>query len=727
VTAASPSGTVAQLAQVFAASLQDAAVVSAALAGEFPGATITVTEVAAQPPTTTVAEGPLVPPAPGGEVPAPGGETPAPGGEPPAEPAPVPEPVPVPAPVTVFEPVPEPAPFVPQPVPNPAPAPAPLPGAPTGVVAATSLSDTTKATVSWTAPAYNGTSDITGYSASCTAAGPVTVGPQAFGDVATTGADGFTGLLPGTAYTCAVAAVNAAGAGAVSVASAQFTTPNNEPGAPTGVTAVASTTDPTKATVSWAAPAYAGASAIAGYSVNCTAAGPVTVGPQAFGDVVTTGADGFTGLLPGTAYTCAVAAVNTAGAGAASAASASFATLTATPGAPTGVTAAASLTDPARATVTWAAPAYVGTSAITGYSVSCAAAAPAAAVGPLSYAADATTTGANAFYALAGATTYTCTVAATNTAGAGAAAASAAFATMVPPGTLPLTATYAIASLAANTTFNNAWSTQNLGNAGAAALVADAPARNGSLTTALWLTTACADSDRASAATAFGEAVTTVTNPAPAPLLPAYTAGAFNGMPLATFLAQLDQISYSFYKESTSGACTPNAPGAPSLKLELGSAEGGYTVLVWEPWAGVKFQTAANASTPGNGPLLDTWYFPSITAGRGNAAVGTTTPAVGCTAPNAGCATGGWWSTRNSPAPLERWASLAAWAAYWDDPASANAPVQTGTATKIVGYSSKAVIQKISLEVGTYNRLMSGFVGELRINGTTFDWTYSFG
>ncbi len=619
MTSTSLIGTVVQLAQVFAASLADAAAVSAALAEEFPGAAITVTEVAAQPPTTTVVEGAFVPPAPGGEAPAPGGETPAPSGEPPAEPAPVPEPVPVPAPVAVFEPVPEPAPFMPQPVPNPAPAPAPLPGA------------------------------------------------------------------------------------------------------PTGATAAASATDPTKATVTWTAPAYTGTSAIASYNVTCTAAGPVTVGPQTFGAVLTTGGGGFAGLAAATAYTCRVAALNSNGAGAASAASASFTTLTTTPGAPTGVTAAASLTDPARATVTWAAPAYVGTSTIAGYSVSCTAAGPVV-VGPLAYAFNATTTGADAFYALAGATTYTCAVAATNTAGAGAAAASAAFTTMVPPGTLPLTATYAISSLSANTTSNNAWSTQNLGDAGTATLVANAPARNGSLTTALWLTTACSNFDRASAATAFGEAVTTVTNPAPALLLPAYTAGAFNGMPLATFLAQLDQISYSFYKATPTSGCTPNDPAAPALKLELGSAEGGYTVLVWEPWAGVNFP-----GTDGNGPVLDAWYWASITAGRGNAAVGTTTPAAGCTAPNAGCATGGWWSTRNSPAPLERWASLSAWAAYWDDPASTNAPVQTGTATKIVGYSSKAVIQKISLEVGTYNNLVTGFVGELRINGTTFDWTYSFG
>ncbi len=750
-SSAGGSGAAAALAQVFVATLEDAAVVSAALAEEFPGATITVTSVEAAPATVEVVEGAFVPPAPGGEAPAPGGEAPAPSGETPAPsgetpapsgetpanptptPEPTPEPAPVPAPVPLPVPVPTPTPSPaaspspsPSSTPSPSPSPPNLPGAPTAVTAVASTTDPTKATVSWAAPAYAGASAITGYSVNCTA-GAVTVGPQAFGDVVTTGADGFTDLLPATAYTCTVAAVNAAGAGVASVASAEFTTPNNEPGAPTAVTAVASTTDPTKATVSWAAPAYAGASAITGYSVNCTA-GAVTVGPQAFGDVVTTGADGFTDLLLATVYTCTVAAVNAAGVGVASVASAAFTTLSATPGAPTGVVAAASLTDPARATVSWVAPAYAGTSAITGYSVSCTASGSGTVVGPLSYAADATTTGANAFYALAGATTYVCAVAATNTAGAGVAGAAAdAITTLIPPGTLPLTASYAISSLAANTTFNNAWSTQNLGNGGAAALVVDAPVRNESLSAALWLTTACADSDRASAATAFGEAQTIVTNPAPALLLPAYTAGAFNGMPLATFLAQLDQISYSFYKKSTSGACTPNAPGAPSLKLELGSAEGGYTVLVWEPWAGVKFQTAANASTPGNGPLLDTWYFPSITAGRGNAAVGTTTPAVGCTAPNAGCATGGWWSTRNSPAPLERWASLAAWAAYWDNPASANAPVQTGTATKIVGYSSKAVIQKISLEVGTYNRLMSGYVGELRIKGATFDWTYNFG
>ncbi|WP_051324296.1 DUF4082 domain-containing protein [Candidatus Solirubrobacter pratensis] len=88
------------------------------------------------------------------------------------------------------------------------------PGAPTGVTAS---ADTKSATVSWTAPANDGGSPITGYTvtpyAGATAGTPVQAGASA------TSAR-ITGLANGTSYTFKVTASNAAGAGAESAASA---------------------------------------------------------------------------------------------------------------------------------------------------------------------------------------------------------------------------------------------------------------------------------------------------------------------------------------------------------------------------------------------------------------------------------------------------------------------------------------------------------------------------
>ena len=88
------------------------------------------------------------------------------------------------------------------------------PGAPTGVGA---LADTGSAVVRWTAPASDGGGTITSYAitprAGATALTPVVVG-------ASETVARVTGLTNGTAYTFTVAAVNAAGTGAASSASA---------------------------------------------------------------------------------------------------------------------------------------------------------------------------------------------------------------------------------------------------------------------------------------------------------------------------------------------------------------------------------------------------------------------------------------------------------------------------------------------------------------------------
>ena len=97
-----------------------------------------------------------------------------------------------------------------------------LPGAPT--IGSVSAGDSA-ATVNWTAPASNGGSAITGYVVTPYIAG-VAQTAQTFSSTATT--QTVTGLTPGTSYTFKVAAVNAAGTGPASAASAAVT-PNAGP------------------------------------------------------------------------------------------------------------------------------------------------------------------------------------------------------------------------------------------------------------------------------------------------------------------------------------------------------------------------------------------------------------------------------------------------------------------------------------------------------------------
>ncbi len=92
-----------------------------------------------------------------------------------------------------------------------------LPGAPT--IGSVSAGDSA-ATVNWTAPASNGGSAITGYVVTPYIAG-VAQTAQTFSSAATT--ETVTGLTPGTSYTFKVAAVNAAGTGPASAASAAVT------------------------------------------------------------------------------------------------------------------------------------------------------------------------------------------------------------------------------------------------------------------------------------------------------------------------------------------------------------------------------------------------------------------------------------------------------------------------------------------------------------------------
>ena len=275
-----------------------------------------------------------------------------------------------------------------------------VPGAPTNVSA---LPGDRQATVSWSAPASDGGSAISGYTA--------TSSPGNL-SCATSGALScvVSGLANGTPYTFTVAATNSIGTGPPSGPSGAVT-PATLPGAPTNIGAFAGNG---QATVSWGAPTSDGGSAINGYtatsnpgSLTCTSGGSLNcvVG----------------GLTNGTQYTFTVAATNAIGTGPPSAPS-SAVTPASVPGAPTNVSAVAGN---ASATVSWSAPASDGGSAINGYTVTS---------NPGSLSCGTTGTPSCVVSGLTNGVGYTFTVTATNTFGSGPPSVPS---TSVTPATIP--------------------------------------------------------------------------------------------------------------------------------------------------------------------------------------------------------------------------------------------------------------------------------------------------
>ncbi len=222
------------------------------------------------------------------------------------------------------------------------PAPATAPGVPT---VGTATAGNAQATVSFTPPASNGGSPITGYT--------VTSNPG--GKTATNIASPITivGLINGTPYTFTVIATNVVGSSAPS-ASSNSVIPCTVPGAPTIGAAIAGNA---QATVSFTPPASNGGSPITGYTVTSNPGGKTATGSAS---PIT-----ITGLTNGTAYTFIVTAANAGGSSAPSASSNSVIPFT-VPGAPTIGTATAGN---AQATVSFTPPASNGGSPITGYTV----------------------------------------------------------------------------------------------------------------------------------------------------------------------------------------------------------------------------------------------------------------------------------------------------------------------------------------------------------------------
>ena len=224
-----------------------------------------------------------------------------------------------------------------------------------------------------------------------------------------------TGLVTGSSYWFRVAANNVFGTGFYSVPVSG--TPTAAVGAPTAV--VATPANGT-ATLSWAAPVGSGASAITGYIVQRSTSSAGTYADAAgctSAATSTSRACTATGLTNGTTYWFRIAARNATETGSYSSPTSVQTSITA-PGTPTSVTATSA---DASAKLAWMAPADVGGSAVTGYSVQVSTSATG------TFAAAAGCTGAAASTSLTctatgltNGSTYWFKVAATNAAGLGA-------------------------------------------------------------------------------------------------------------------------------------------------------------------------------------------------------------------------------------------------------------------------------------------------------------------
>ena len=228
------------------------------------------------------------------------------------------------------------------------------PGAPRGLSA---TGGNQQVTLSWSAPASNGGSEIVRYQYRYQQSGSSFTGWADVPGGASATSYRVTGLENGTSYTFEVRAVNGVGGGQGATASA--TLADSAPGAPANLTATARDE---QVALSWGAPADGG-SQILRYEYRYAAAG------ETYSDWATVSGAGsarsltVTGLTNGTEYGFQVRAVNGVGEG-------PHAEDSATPGRapsmPTGLTASVGSET---ITVMWGMPTDTGGSSVTGYQV----------------------------------------------------------------------------------------------------------------------------------------------------------------------------------------------------------------------------------------------------------------------------------------------------------------------------------------------------------------------
>lgn len=273
-----------------------------------------------------------------------------------------------------------------------------LPGAPAANAA---VAGNTTATISFTAPAFNGGAAITVYTASCTGAGKTRTAQGNGSPIQ------VTGLVNEQTYSCSVTATNPIGTGPASNAIAVTPYATTAPGAP--IIGVASAGNG-NVSLAFLPPLFDGHSPVQWYTATCDAG--LDFNPRRSGSLSPI-------IVPelhnGTTYSCTVTATNAIGTGPASA-SVSV-TPSATPGAVPGApTIGAALPGNASARIAFTPPADDGGNTIHSYRIACSAGGSTI---------TATVSGSPALIGgLINNTSYSCSVRAINSAGMGAASSS---------------------------------------------------------------------------------------------------------------------------------------------------------------------------------------------------------------------------------------------------------------------------------------------------------------
>jgi predicted phage tail protein len=260
--------------------------------------------------------------------------------------------------------------------------PATVPGAPAGLAASPGNA---RVTLSWAAPASDGGSPVSSYNVYVATSADFKGAAEVAGVTGT--AVVLVGLVNGTPYYFRVTAVNGVGEGPAS--SEVLATPVTVPGAPAGLTATPSNS---RVTLSWAAPASDGGSAVTGYIIYQGTSPGGETGTQVNGSPVTATSYTVAGLTNGTTYYFKAIAVNAVGlsplSGEASATLPPIVTPSTTPASsattPTGTAAASASTsapafaaptgltatpDNAQVRLSWSAPASDGGSPVISYKV----------------------------------------------------------------------------------------------------------------------------------------------------------------------------------------------------------------------------------------------------------------------------------------------------------------------------------------------------------------------